>query len=221
MALGDIPKIPPEYRPRVQKLYDKIKTDEITIEEILTNILTVLGKISIDYNGIKIAGSYGAFEIDSRFVKSAQELLLALYPLWPVALNMRFLIKRGDKFTKVTFGFLRSRATKKDINNPKLPVIEFTNPEPDFFQDIRNYALNALSVYLHHNTEPEPTRQLFKVHRVEEVAGWLGAMNGWNGLGKLFKVSVPLFPLITKEVLDELGESMTPFCDHVLKKCGV
>ncbi len=196
MALADLPKIPEEYKPRVEKLAAKIRAKEISPEEVQFNVLAVLGKVTIGAEGIKIEGEYGSFEIDERALIAGRDFLLEAYDLLPRFWGREFLIKRGNDFRKIRIGLglKSSRASEKDINNTELPVVEY-------FSD------------------PLTQKTKMKVHRSEEFAGWLG--DDWSGGAIIFKIATPLSELLTKEILDKLNEPMAPFCDQVLEKCGV
>ncbi len=196
MAFADFPKIPEEYKPRVKHLSEKIKNNEITREEVKSNTLTTLGKVTIGAEGIKAEGDYGSFEVDSRSITAGKEFLLYFYELLPRLWGKQFLIKRGNSIRKykIGLGLKKLRASEGDINNLRLPIVEFVE-----------------------DTATKKTR--VKVHRLEEFAAWLG--EDWKGGSILFKLAVPASEFLTKEVLDKIDESMAPFCDQVFKKCGV
>ncbi len=196
MATGDIPKIPHEYKLRMKELSAKIKAGEITPEEVRDKALTVLGKVKIDAEGVLIKGDYGRFEVDERIITAAQEFLMYAYELVPKLLGKAFLIKKGDDFKKIVIGFglMSSSASEKDIKNSGLPIVEYVQ-------------------------DPLTEKKKIKIHRIEEFAGWLG--EDWEGGALMFKLAIPLSDLLTKEVLDKLNDSMEPFCDLVLKECGV
>lgn len=219
MSISDIPQIPREYKPRVQKLYNKIKAKEITVEEITNNILTILGKTTIYSGGIKISGNYGSFEIDSRMLTSGMEASMNLLDILPIFFGKKFLTKKGNELTlvKIGFGLKRKPATEKHLKDKSLPIIEYDTETVE--ADITKTVMNILSMYLQENTDPEPAHPLFKIHRLEEFSGWFG--KGWKQPVKIYKMSMFFSQLTTKEILDKLGESMAPFCDQVLKKCGV
>lgn len=212
MALSDIPKIPREYKPRVDKLSEKIRAKEITIEEVLANLLTVLGKVTIDSNGIRTEGDYGSFEVDERGIAAGQGFLLNAYEILPVIRGKQFLIKRGSDFKKIKIGLglKESPATEADIKNPRLPIVEIIDKPANI--DV-NSSLQEPASGL------ETLLPEIKIHRIEEFAGWFG--DSWKEASKIFKLSVPVSELLTKEILVKLGEPMAPFCDQVLQKCGV
>lgn len=219
MAIGDIPKIPQEYKPRIQKLVKRMKAKEITTEEVLNNILTVLGKVTIDSKGIKIAGDYGSFEIGTIGISSPMNAAISLLDVLPIFIGKKFITKRGNEITMVKISILglkKSRASEKDMKNPRLPIVEYnTQNEKKENESI----FNILDMYLHEPQSGAEPASGFRIHRVEEFAGWFGS--GWSNMAKLFRVNLPMSQLMTKEILDKLGESMAPFCDQVLRKCGV
>ncbi len=196
MSIADIPRIPPEYEPRMKKLSEKIKAKEITPEEVMVNTLSVLGKVTIDSGGIRITGDYGSFEADERIFRVTRDFLFYLFDLLPRLFGKKFLIKKGDDFKKVKIGLgiWKSRASEKDIRNRQLPIVEFVN-------------------------DPLTKRTKVFVHRLEEFAAWIG--DDWKDGSILFKLAMPFSDVLIKEFLDKLGEPMGPFCDQMLKRCGV
>lgn len=196
MSIADIPKIPPEYEPRMQKLSEKIKAKEITLEEVMTNALSVLGRVTIDSGGIRITGDYGSFEADDRIFRVTRDFLFYLFEFLPRFFGKRLLIKKGDDFKKVTIGIgiRKSRASEKDIRNRKLPILEFVN-------------------------DPITKQDRIYVHRLEELVAWVG--DDWKEGSILFKLAIPLSDVLIKEFLDKQGEPVAPYCDRMLKRCGV
>ncbi len=196
MAFADVPKIPEEYKPRVEELTKKIKSKEITINEVASNILEVLGKVTIASNGIRAEGEFGRFEIDERAITATRDTLLYACELLPRFWGKKFLIQRGDSVRKVKIGLglRKSRASAKDLNDQNIPIIEYIS-------------------------DPSTGKNKIWIHRIEELAAWVG--DDWEKGSILFKMAIPASEFLTKEVLDRLGEYMAPFCDQVLKKCGV
>lgn len=219
MSLGDLPSIPRKYKPRVRKLFEKIQSDEISMEQILTNVFSSIGKVSVNAGGINATGDYGTFGFDKRIIADGREALVNACDLITVVLFKSFLIKRGEEFTKVFIGpgLWQTPARPEDIKNKRLPIFEIKKAPEQIFKE---KFLNAFHVYLDTPLDKwQPASKDFKIHRMEQLAGWLG--NDWGRFGKLLRVIAPMADLSTKEALDKINASMDPLCDQVLTKCGV
>lgn len=221
MSLGDIPKIPAKYKPRVRKLFQKIKANEISLEKLGETLLTAMGTVTMDAQGLTIAGAYGRFEIDKRILDDMEQSLTIALEALPVLLRKKqLLIKNGLEVTKLTMGptgIWRTRPKPEDLKDKSLPIVEIIG-DPKERQ--RKKVMNMFHVYLQSPLEEwEEVPVAIKVHRLEEIGTWMG--NDWKTAGTLAKAMVPFTDLTTKEVLDKLNETMDPFCDHVLKQCGV
>lgn len=221
MSLGDIPKIPAKYKPRIQKLFNKIKAGETSLEQVLENVLTATGKLTLDASGLTVAGEYGRFEIDARILDDLEQSLTTALEALPVLLRKKaFLIKKGLEITKLTLGptgIWRTRPKPEDLTNKTLPIVEIVG---DLKERQRIKVMNMFNNYLQAPLDEwEEVPTAIKVHRLEEIGTWMG--NDWKTAGTLAKALVPFTNLTTKEVLDKLNETFDPFCDHVLKQCGV
>ena len=196
MALADIPKIPEEYYPRIENLQKKIEASETNVEAVIANALSVLGKVRISGNGIRAEGDYGVFEVDERALIALRDFLSYSCELLPRLFGKSFLIKQGDDIRKIKvgLGIKKCRATEQDIQNCRLPIVEFLR-----------------------DTQKKRTR--INIHRLEEFAGWLG--NDWRRGSLIFRIAAPFSELLTKEILDKLGYSLPSYIDQFLKKCGV
>jgi hypothetical protein len=221
MSLGDIPKIPAKYKPRIAKLFQKIKAGEISLEEVGKTVLTATGKVTLDAHGLTIAGEYGRFEIDQRLFDDMEESMLTMLDALPVLLRKKaFLIKKGLEITKLTMGptgIWRTLPKPADLQDKTLPIVEIVG-DPKERQ--RKKVMNMFNHYLQAPLEEwEEVPVAIKVHRLEEIGTWMG--NDWKTAGTMAKAMVPFVRITTKEIMDKLGVTFGPFCDHVLKKCGV
>ena len=221
MSLGDIPKIPPQYKPRVRKLFDKIKAGEISLEEVLEHVATATGTITLDAHGLTIAGEYGRFEIDERILDDMEASLLSMLEALPVLLRKKvILIKKGLEITKLSMGptgIWRTRPRPADLTDKSLPIVEIVG---DPKESRRKKLMNLFNQYLRSPLEDwEEVTPAIKVHRLEKIGTWMG--DDWKTVGTLIQAMVPFVRLTTKEIMDKLGVTFVPFCDHVLKKCGV
>jgi len=221
MSLGDIPKIPPQYKPRVRKLFDKIKQGETSLEKVGRTVLTAAGSATLDSRGLTIAGEYGRFEIDRRILDDMEASLLTMLDALPVLLRKKVvLIKKGLEVTKLSMGptgIWRTRPRPEDLTDKTLPIVEIVG---DPQESRRKKLMNLFNHYLQTPLEEwEEVTPAIKVHRLEEIGTWMG--DDWKTAGTLIQAMVPFVRLTTKEIMDKLGETFAPFCDHVLKRCGV
>lgn len=221
MSLGDIPKIPPKYKPRVRKLFDKIKAGEISLEKVLEHVVTATGTVTLDSHGLTIAGEYGRFEIDQRILDDMEASLLTMLDALPILLRKKvILIKKGLEVTKLSMGptgIWRTRPRPEDLTDKSLPIVEIVG---DPHESRRKKLMNLFNHYLQAPLEEwEEVTPAIKVHRLEEIGPWMG--DDWKTAGTLIQAMVPFVRLTTKEIMDKLGVTFAPFCDHVLKRCGV
>ena len=139
----------------------------------------------------------------------------------PVLLRKKVvLIKRGLEVTKLSMGptgVWRTRPRAEDLTDKSLPVVEIVG---DLRELRRKKLMNLFNHYLQAPLEEwEEVRPAVKVHRLEELGTWMG--EDWKTAGTLIQAMVPFVRLTTKEIMDKLGVTFAPFCDHVLKRCGV
>lgn len=220
MAIGDIPKIPSEQLPRFRELIEKVRDDEIAPEAIRDAVLSVMGTVRIDASGISMKGDFGSVDFYPDEFKAMTASLLELIDFLPVLKNREFLVKKGDDIQKIKLGLTikKSPATPADLDNESYPMVEFEDHGDDtgdnkmldfitaaFFQDIDG----TLDM-------PEGG---YKIHRLEEFAGWFG--EGWGTFARLLNINVAALPLTSKGTLDRIGAAVPAFWDDVLKRCGV
>ncbi len=220
MAIGDIPKFPSEYASRGKKLIRKLEKNDLSMEEVKSTIASVLGRVTIDSKGIRIAGDFGSFEIDAEGFMAINESLRLLLDFLPVLDGKELFLKRGEEITRmvVTLPPKQTPATIYDFQESELPMIEFPPESKD-----KNNSNSDLKLFAAYFQGADSTlgglENNMKIHRMEELAGWLG--DGWEGVVKLMDIGLPLLTLTTKETLDKLGESYPSFWDDVFKRCGV
>lgn len=225
MAVGDIPKIPREYYPRLQQLADKLKSNDISTATVEENALSLLGRARITAEGVRIAGDFGAFELDREGLSAIIESMKKALDLWPLINGREFLVKQGGTVTRWRLGRIprKSKATQADIDNSSLPVFEYQESSPSTASLKKTGPGLPLWLKLlmdnldsgHGSGTPTPP---FKIRRIEELMGWI---EDWEQLSQIIYVGIPSLPLTQKKRLDKLGESLPAFIDALLTKCGV
>ncbi len=225
MAVGDIPKIPRKYHPRLQQLADKLKNHEISKATVEENALSLLGRASINAEGVRVAGEFGAFELDREGLSAIIESMKKSLDIWPLINGREFLVKQGNQVTRWRLGRIPKKfeASQNDIDNGSLPVFEIQEPSPS--KPLSKNAGPELPIWLkllmddpdssHGGGTASPP---FKIRRIEELMGWL---EDWEQLAQVLYVGLPALPLTQKKRLDKLGETLPAFIDALLKKCGV
>jgi len=216
MAVGDIPGIPKEHIPRAQRLVERLRNNEITLEAVRDNALSTLGRMRVSSSGVTVTGEAGVFELDAGSLKALLGAMKKAVETVPLFMGKELYLKEGSKITHLKIGLRMKKrsATESEIKSSTLPVIEF-DPKISSKDSIINaieYRVQGLG-----GTIPSPPPR-FKIRRMEELAGWF---KGWEDLAKVMRIAVPAVPLTTKSVLDKLGEPVPAFSDLVLKKCGV
>ncbi len=222
MAIGDIPKFPLEYASRGKKLIQKLEKNDLSMDEVKNTIASVLGRVTIDTKGIRVAGDFGSFGINAEGFEAINESLRLLLDFLPVFEGRELFFKTGEKITKITVAFPPKQvpATLNEFQESEFPMIEFPSESKD--KNSSNANMKMLAAYFQGadaNLGGGGFGNNIRIHRIEELAGWLG--DGWEGVVKLMDIGLPLLTLTTKETLDKLGESYPSFWDDVFKRCGV
>lgn len=225
MAIGDIPKIPREYFPRLQQLTDKLRSREITLYELYANAFATAGRCTVSAEGVTFAGDFGKVALDKEGLTGIVESVKNMAPLWHMFAGRSFLYQHGDLVLRIRLGNipLIRRATISDVENGPLPAIIFQQPaHHDPSSKAAGPGLPYWLKYLSDDPDwgqgtgvPNP---LFKVRRVEEIMGWF---EDWEQLARVMAASLPLVPMSQKKRLDKMGENFPQYMDAFLKKCGV
>ncbi|MBN2168575.1 MAG: hypothetical protein JW738_04970 [Actinobacteria bacterium] len=237
MSLGDVPKFPRKYKLRGDKLVEKLEQSEITMKEVLDNIFSTLGMLTIDSGGIKVTGKFGAFEVDPEIyevmndsidgmmaymMKSAVEIVRRrMAMLSREREDRKVYLKFGDRifrFTPHTLYVGVWKATEGEIADTRFPLIEIIPTEKllnegipiaDLFESyISNRGLPVLGDYMS-----------LKIYRPEKLVEWFDL--SWEEAGEMMGMILPMMALARKETLDKLGASYPAFWDDVFTKCGV
>ena len=207
MSLGDIPKIPEQYQPRIEKLKAKLEEGATSRDLVVGHMTAALGRVRMSSQGVKIKGPFGSMELTADEFKS-----LILFMKKALDFGMRFrgrqtLIKKDGEVTLLTVDLMMKQkpASPADLANPDLPMIEILDPD-----EIPRGA---------NVSEPPGIGDRIKIHRIEVLAGWLG--DGWDGFARMLDVGVPAIDLTQKATLDRINESFPSLVDDVLERCGV
>ncbi len=211
MSIGDLPKIPDEYRPRIQQLNTKLGKEELTVIELLDHVMTVLGRVRINAEGIQVWGEFGRTGLTGAEFRA---LMLSMEK--GIDFSMRYrgreiLIKQGSKINRIRIDFnMKKRpASAAEIADPALPMIEWMPPDA-----------NGQDTSDHGGEEELKNKKIqIKVHRMEALAGWLG--DGWEEFARMLEIGLPALALTQKSTMDRIGESVPGLLDAILKRCGV
>ncbi len=220
MAIGDIPRIPRQYYPRLQQLGAKLENQEITAAAVQENALHLLGRARISADGICFTGEFGSFVLDREGLEAMIAAMKKALALWPVFHGRELFVQKGEQVTRWRLGRIpkKTAATPAEIQNSSLPVVIY--PLLSEKQEKHRKLPVWLSALM---DDPDSggfmaASPLFKVVRIEELLGWF---EDWEQLARALAIGIPALPLTQKKRLDKLGESLPAFIDALLTKCGV
>lgn len=220
MAITDFPKLPEDLNKRIGELNSKIKTGNISRERVVNNVLSALGRMRIDKNGIHISGDFGKIAFDADDLNAMTESVENLLDFLTIIYGKEFYIKTGNKIEKIKLGFpLRPEEVRKipEKDQDEVPVVEF---KPD---ENGNYPENRLQLvisffkkqFVDRVDVPHPG---FVIHQLEGFARWL---KDYKEFTKGMDVFIPLLELTTKKKIISKGEPAFSLVDEVLTRCGV
>lgn len=220
MAIGDIPSVPRQYYPRFQALIKQVRDGDIALDKVRTNILTTLGRVKINQDGIKAQGDFGTLVLDSEGLGAILDTIKTAAEAWPIFKGRELLLKKDGKVMKYRIGFpvKKTKASHADLVNPALPMVEFIE-KPPIKEKRPSIGFLAYIIEDEEGGGDNMSSGPVKIHRLEEMAGWMG--EGWENFSRLLGIGIPALPLTRKRVLDRLNESVPAFWDKVLTKCGV
>lgn len=223
MAIGDIPKFPREYKPRGDKLIRMIQEDEISIQDVLTCVLSTMGKVSVDSNGMVITGSFGSFRINSgdfvALMESVNRMMDYMPTLLKGVMGHEVFMKVGEKVTRLKIKIPPKVVSSsiREIKESNIPSLEM--PQSVVYGRPCGLLFEIFAAYIGDHLPPNGKLINLKVRRAEELVDWLG--EGWEFLTHMIDIAIPALQLTTKQSLDRLGESYAAFWDEILSKCGV
>ncbi|MCP4625916.1 MAG: hypothetical protein GY850_20755 [bacterium] len=218
MAIGDLPKIPHEYQPRLQQLKAKLGKGELDQADLLNHILVVLGRVRMDMNGIRIRGAFGETGLTADETNALVNTFMKMIDFTWRYRGREILIKKGLQFRKLRLGLrMKQRpATAAEVADTDLPIIEWELPEGGAPTD----TLKKLGPIDSDGADAASSRQLpFKIHRLEALFGWMG--DGWEEFARMLEIGLPALHLTQKATLDRIGKSFPAFLNAVLQRCGV
>lgn len=234
MPIGDLPKFPPEFKPRGAELVTLLEQDKNYSSELLKNTFMTLGTLTVDASGIRIQGEFGSFVIDSSEFQAIVESMNLMMDFMKSILRDRFellkekrlremFVKIGDKTLRLKIRPLFLTAGKvslsaEELKNTDLPVIEIT-PTEYMKQGVRP-MLDLLAWHVSGRERPALSDYcMVKVHRVEDLIDWLDWE--WEKAAEALYMMVPMMHLTRKEAMVRLSESYVAFWDEVLRRCGL
>jgi len=199
----------PESLPRVENLIGMIKRGEISIQTVMENVASVVGRFRIDATGIEIVNR---FKISASEFASISETLYTILDILPLLKGKVLYINlRGLSTFRIRVGLPLdiSPAHGNQLETTGLPVIDLDIDRiPLLFQEQEGMILTLLG--------PE---KLLKIHNFDVLLDWLAAT--WRGELKMIDMVIPLVALTRKETAHRLHEPLTSLRDEVLARCGV
>lgn len=237
MSLGDVPKFPRKYKPRGDKLVSKLTQNEITVKEIMDNIFSSLGKMTIDSEGIKITGQFGTFEVDPVVYPIINDTIDGMLDFaTPYAVDIirkrvsslfsereerHLYLKFGERIFRFTPHALYvsvSKASRDEIADTEFPLIEINPTEKLLNEGIP--IINIFESYISNKALPSISDYAtIKMYRPEKLMEWFEL--SWEDAGAMMEMILPVISLTRKKTLDKLGASYPAFWDDVFTKCGV
>jgi hypothetical protein len=218
MAIGDLPKIPTEYYPRLRQVASRIDQGELTPADLRSHILTVLGRVRMGAEGVSVQGVFGQSGLTADEMNGAVIAAMKLIDFVKRYRGRELIIKTGSHYQicRVGLNLKKRPATAVEVADPALPIFEWNGGGESAVVDwLRGLGVNAKPEC----SAPGQSRRPLTIHRLEALAEWLG--EGWEEYARFLNVLIPALPLTQKGTLDRLGESVPAFLDAVLTRCGV
>ncbi|MCP4682880.1 MAG: hypothetical protein GY864_11150, partial [Desulfobacterales bacterium] len=216
MTTGYSPGIPGETISQIKELIKEIKGKDLSSKEISQHIFSTMGKIRMDTDGINIIGDFGRMGLDSDEFKAATEAFLNLIDFLPELKGKEFIVKRGDDINKIRLGLIPKKcpATHMDANDDRFPMVEFDADKSD--------SESMLGIVAKHFSQriangPDTKEPGFKIHRIEEFAGWFKT---WNEFSSMIMVGIPILSLTKMRTVKRISASIPAFLSDVLNRCG-
>lgn len=237
MAMEDVPKFPRKYKPRGDRLVQRLEQNEISVREILNNIFSALGNLTFDSSGIRIEGEFGSFAMGSEFydamIGSVDRMIDYTMGMASELIKRRLsmVFKEREEhviYLKLGGQMFRFRAhplfvgvvrvKEEEINTTEYPLIEIIPTEK--LLNGGNPTLEIFKWYISNRDLPSMDDYLsVKLYRIDQVPDWFEY--SWEDAADMLDMVLPMTDLMAKETLDRLGESYPEFWDDVFTKCGV
>ena len=213
MALGNLPGIPQQYIPRFRQLLQKLNSHDLTFTEISNNIMSALGRVRIDAEGITLAGTFGRTGAGPSELRAMVESILNLIDYLPILKDKELLVKKEGNITKIKLGLPVNIIPSGvwELEDEKIPVIEIIDGVKAM-ASILSYIIGDLDEVI------DLQEKGFKIYRFEDMVGWTP---DWQWFAKLINIVVPALSLTTREVTDSVGGPAADLWDDILKRCGV
>jgi len=199
--LKDMPRFPEAYRSRANQLRTKVKQGDISLLDVLGNIVAVMERVHMDPTGIQIGNRC---RIDAAECRTLGKALIDAFAIFSAVKGRELIVQiRKMLFLKVEIGLPPKMVPllPGEAMDSGLPMIEL-DADPDDPDD------------------PDGTKlRLQRIHRFPDLLAWLG--EDWDGLVRVFGLVVPLFAFSTQERIETLIKPMYSLFDDVLTRCGV
>jgi hypothetical protein len=199
MSMGDLPRLPDEYIPRVEKLVDLVKSGDADIAEIIGKLMgPVIGKMLP-----VIMGSGG---------DKLMAIMPAVMGMLPALIGKQIYLGVIDVgYYRVKVGMLPrlinfKESTVEEVKAAKLPTVVVD-------LDLIPLLFQGLPGIISLMTDGKLT-----IYGVEVLVGWFRAVSKNTGI---VDTALPAVRLMTKEVLQEIQEPFTEAADEMLSAYGV
>jgi hypothetical protein len=196
--LKDMPRFPEAYRSRANQLRTNVRQGDISLLDVLGNIVAVMERVRIDPTGIQIGNR---FRIDAAECRTLGKALIDAFEIFSAVKGRELVVQiRKVLFLKVEIGLPPKMIplAPGEAMESGLPLIEL-DADPD---------------------DPDGAKlRLQRIHGFPDLLAWLG--EDWDGLVRVFDLVIPLFAFSTQERIETLIKPMYGLFDDVLTKCGV
>ena len=241
MSLEDLPQFPKKYKPRGDVLIQRVQRKEISINEVINTLFSVMKKLRIDSSGVNVIGDFGSMGVDSKVYVAMNQSLDKMVP-YIMYVGMEIIKRRissvykpseepqkiylrfGDRIIRLTikaFIIIPAFVTEKEMRDTKYPVIEIIPREKLISGG--NPLLDLFMWYIGSLDLPAWTEYVdVKIHRPEQIVEFMDlVITSWADMGDMLELVLPMTALMTKETMDRLAESYPAFWDEVFTRFGV
>lgn len=241
MSFEDLPQFPKKFKPRGDVLIQKMERNEITTNEVINTVFSVMKKLRIDSSGVSVTGDFGSMVMNSKVYDILNQSLDKIVPYvmyWAMEFVKRRIstigknqdqpqqiyIKFGErivKFTFYAFMVVPMFASEQEIRTTNQPIVEIIPGQR--LMNGGNPVLDAFKWYIGSAEFPPITDYIdMKVHRPELVVEFMDLLiTSWADIGDVLELIVPMSALITRESLEKLSASYEDFWDEVFIRFGV